>query len=105
MFCRIPSAYTDSVDYFALSGLTLRDIVDWASKSGQAVAEGVIYYLDEKLLRSDEPVKVSEVGRFLGQIQLMHNDFFFKSVYNFWKYLAYLIDKLYISLSMGDAVA
>ena len=53
------------MDYFALSGLTLRDIVDRASKSGQAVAEGVIYYLDEKLLGSDEPVNVSEVGRFL----------------------------------------
>lgn len=52
------------MDYFALSGLTLRDIVDRASKSGQAVAEGVIYYLDEKLLGSDEPVNVSEVGRF-----------------------------------------
>ena len=65
MFCRIPSAYKDSLDYFALSGLTLRDIVDRASKSGQAVAEGVIYYLEEKLLASDEPVHVSEVGRFL----------------------------------------
>jgi len=52
------------VDYFALSGLTLQDIVERASKSGQAVADGVIYYLDEKLLGSDEPVKVSEVGRF-----------------------------------------
>ena len=52
------------MDYFALSGLTLQDIVERASKSGQAVADGVIYYLDEKLLGSDEPVKVSEVGRF-----------------------------------------
>ena len=51
------------MDYFALSGLTLQDIVERASKSGQAVADGVIYYLDEKLLGSDEPVKVSEVGR------------------------------------------
>lgn len=64
MFCRIPNAYKDSLDYFALSGLTLRDIVDRASKSGQAVAEGVICYLDEKLLASDEPVQVSEVGKF-----------------------------------------
>lgn len=52
------------MDYFALSGLTLQDIVERASKSGQAVADGIIYYLDEKLLGSDEPVKVSEVGRF-----------------------------------------
>ena len=64
MFCRTPSAYKDSVDYFALSGLTLRDIVDRASKSGQDVGEGVIYYLDENLLGSDAPVKVAEVGRF-----------------------------------------
>ena len=55
------------MDYFALSGLTLQDIVERASKSGQAVADGVIYYLDEKLLGSDEPVKVSEVGRFLSK--------------------------------------
>ncbi|XP_020626407.1 Hermansky-Pudlak syndrome 3 protein-like [Orbicella faveolata] len=60
LFARIPSAYKDSLDYFALSGLTLRDIVDRASKSGQAVGEGVIYYLDEKLLGSDESVNVSE---------------------------------------------
>jgi len=55
------------VDYFALSGLTLQDIVERASKSGQAVADGVIYYLDEKLLGSDEPLKVSEVGRFFSK--------------------------------------
>lgn len=55
------------MDYFALSGLTLQDIVERASKSGQAVADGVIYYLDEKLLGSDAPVKVSEVGRFFSK--------------------------------------
>ena len=55
------------MDYFALSGLTLQDIVERASKSGQAVADGVIYYLDEKLLGSDEPLKVSEVGRFFSK--------------------------------------
>ena len=55
------------MDYFALSGLTLQDIVERASKSGQAVADGVIYYLDQKLLGSDEPVKVSEVGRFFSK--------------------------------------
>ena len=45
-----------------MSGLTLRDIVDRASKSGQTVTEGLIHFLDEKLLGSDEPVTVSEVG-------------------------------------------
>lgn len=96
MFCRIPSAYKDSLDYFALSGLTLRDIVDRASKSGQAVGEGVIYYLDEKLLGSDESVNVSEVGNFVVQTHLMHNTilFFFKLVHNFWTYIVYLFPRL-----------
>lgn len=44
-----------------MSGMTLRDIVDRASKSGQTVADGLIHFLDEKLLGSDEPVTVSEV--------------------------------------------
>ena len=44
-----------------MSDLTLRDIVDRAHKSGQPVAEGLIHFLDEKLLGSDEPVNVSEV--------------------------------------------
>ena len=46
-----------------MSGLTLRDIVDRASKSGQIVSDGIIHFLDEKLLGSDEPVTVSEVSR------------------------------------------
>ena len=41
--------------------MTLRDIVDRASKSGQTAADGLIHFLDEKLLGSDEPVTVSEV--------------------------------------------
>lgn len=45
-----------------MSGLTLRDIVDRGCKSGHAVAEGLIHFLDEKLLGSDEPVAVSEVS-------------------------------------------
>ena len=60
--CRKPNVYQDSLDYFVMSGLTLRDIVDRASKSGQTVTEGLIHFLDEKLLGSDEPVTVSEVG-------------------------------------------
>ena len=44
-----------------MSGLTLRDIVDRAYKSGQPVADGLIHFLDERLLGSDEPVTVSEV--------------------------------------------
>lgn len=46
-----------------MSGLTLRDIVDRALKSGQIVSDGIIHFLDEKLLGSDEPVTVSEVSR------------------------------------------
>ncbi|XP_068700460.1 uncharacterized protein [Montipora foliosa] len=57
---RIPSVYKESVDYFTMSGLTLRDIVDRAYKSGQPVADGLIHFLDERLLGSDEPVTVSE---------------------------------------------
>ena len=64
-FCRIPSVFVDSADYFNMSGLSLRDIVDRACKSGQTVAEGLIYFMDEKLLGSDEPVPVSEVGEVL----------------------------------------
>ena len=60
--CRIPSVYKESVDYFAMSGLTLREIVDRAHKSGQTVADGLIHFLDNRLLGSDEPVKVSEVS-------------------------------------------
>ena len=46
-----------------MTGLSLRDIVNRAyHKSGQTtVAEGLIHFLDEKLLGSDEPVPVSEV--------------------------------------------
>ena len=45
-----------------MTGLSLRDIVNRAyHKSGQTtVAEGLIHFLDEKLLGSDEPVPVSE---------------------------------------------
>ena len=60
-----------------MSDLTLRDIVDRAHKSGQPVAEGLIHFLDEKLLGSDEPVKVSEVRGTLYSRQMkdivMHN--------------------------------
>lgn len=65
MFCRIFSVYKDSLDYFVLFGFILRDIVDRVSKFGQVVVEGVIYYLEEKLLILDELVYVFEVGRFL----------------------------------------
>lgn len=65
MFCRIFSVYKDSLDYFVLFGFILRDIVDRVSKFGQVVVEGVIYYLEEKLLVLDELVYVFEVGRFL----------------------------------------
>ena len=46
-----------------MTGLSLRDIVNRAyHKSGQTtVADGLIHFLDEKLLGSDEPVPVSEV--------------------------------------------
>ena len=46
-----------------MTGLSLRDIVNRTyHKSGQTtVAEGLIHFLDEKLLGSDEPVIVSEV--------------------------------------------
>ena len=47
-----------------MSGMTLRDIVDRACKSGQTAADGLIHFLDEKLLGSDEPVTVSEVTYF-----------------------------------------
>ena len=45
-----------------MTGLSLRDVVNRAyHKSGQTtVAEGLIHFLDEKLLGSDEPVPVSE---------------------------------------------
>ena len=46
-----------------MTGLSLRDIVNRTyHKSGQTtVAEGLIHFLDEKLLGSDETVPVSEV--------------------------------------------
>ena len=45
-----------------MSGRTLREIVDRAHKSGPTVAEGLIHFLDDRLLGSDEPVKVSKVS-------------------------------------------
>lgn len=60
VFSRITDASKDSIDYFAMSGLTLRDIVDRTHKSGQPVTEGLIHFLDENLFGSDKQVNVSE---------------------------------------------
>ena len=60
--CRTPNIYKDCAQYYIMSGLPLREIVDRAWKSGLPVTKGLIYFLDQRLLGSNETVAVSEVG-------------------------------------------
>ena len=64
-----------------MTGLSLRDIVNRAyHKSGQTtVAEGLIHFLDEKLLGSDEPVPVSEVRCRVLHVSEVYESFCYKA--------------------------
>ena len=64
-----------------MTGLSLRDIVNRAyHKSGETtVAEGLIHFLDEKLLGSDEPVPVSEVRYRVLHVSEVYESFCYKA--------------------------
>ena len=50
-----------SAEYYNMTGLPLRDVVDRTWKLYKTVGQGVVQFLDGRLFGSDEPVVVTEV--------------------------------------------